>query len=307
MRKLFKSEASQFALFTGFKFAGIFILVGCLTSYIVWLMIALNNVFFEAHGYMNELALREAYFDLVLKSGEQWLPYLFGLVVALFFAGVFMAKMLMRPFRVLANYCEHKMEGENAVYIPDQFSDYKLLTRFSDFFFQYIEDSRRKGRLEENTIPTRFLGIRRPVFEKVFFFHFFLLTLIIALVANSLLSLIISEIREDTVDLAVSVLKAHGAGTSHFFQEQGYIFDTITIASAGILFTSYMMLAFHLYGQVSGAVFGFFSTMRSFLKGNTQTRVHLLGYNHIRPFGRVFNKYLKWVEDSFSDTKTGGK
>ena len=307
MRKLFKSEASQFALFTGFKFAGIFVLVTCLTSYIVWLMVAVDNVFFEAHGYMSEEALREAYFDLVLKSGEDWLPYLFGLLIALFFAGIFMAKMLMRPFRVLACYCEKKMNGENAVYIPDQFSDYKLLTRFSDFFFQYVEDSKKKGKLEENTIPTRFLGIRRPVFEKVFFFHFFLLTLIIALVAYSLLSLAISEIREDIVDMAVSVLQAHGAGTSHFFQEQGYIFDTITVASALILFTSYMMLAFHLYGQVSGAVFGFFSTMRAFMKGNRQARVHLLGYNHIRPFGRVFNKYLKWVEDSFSESKTGGK
>ncbi|MBC75544.1 MAG: hypothetical protein CME64_05955 [Halobacteriovoraceae bacterium] len=62
-----------------------------------------------------------------------------------------------------------------------------------------------------------------------------------------------------------------------------------------------MFLSTHLYGKVNGAVFGFFSTMRAFMKGDHKARVHLLGYNHIRPFGRAFNQYLKWVENNFKE------
>ncbi len=301
MRKLFKSEASQFALFTGLKVSGIFILVYMVTSYIVWLLISVNKLFFEAHGYLNERALSDAYFDLVLKSAEYWLPYLFVFTIALFFGGVLLAKMLMRPFKLLAEYCEGKMNGESVVYNPDIFSDYRLLTRFSDFFFSYIDNCFEKGELTDNAIPSNFQGVRRPVFEQVFFFHFFLVTLIIALVAVLILYLALSEIREDIIDLAVSLLQAHGAGTGYFLQEQGYLFETISLFSTGILFVCYMFLSTHLYGKVSGAVFGFFSTMRAFMKGDHQARVHLLGYNHIRPFGRTFNQYLKWVERSLKE------
>ena len=63
-----------------------------------------------------------------------------------------------------------------------------------------------------------------------------------------------------------------------------------------MIISSYLTLAFHLYGKVSGAVFAFFSTMRSFMKGNRKARVHLIGYAQIRPHGRSFNKYLDYIE-----------
>ena len=59
---------------------------------------------------------------------------------------------------------------------------------------------------------------------------------------------------------------------------------------------SYSGLTIHLYQKVSGAAFGFFSTMRSFAKGNYNTRVHLIGYTHIRQHGRALNKYLDFIQ-----------
>lgn len=307
INKIFKSEDSLFALATGLKVAGIFVVVLMFVSYIFWLVLALNNVFFESHGYMSGQALREAYFDHVLRSSVDLLPYLSLVVVGLFFAGVYVAKVLLRPFKVIGKYCELKAEGKSVSYIPEQFSDYKLLTRFSDFFFQYLDDSVAKGTLVSNSIPPQFLGIRKPVFERVFFFHFFLIILIIALISIMILNMSATTIREDIVDMAVQVLRTHGKGTSHFFQEQAYIFQTINVFATIVLFLCYSALSWHLYSKVSGAVFGFFSTMRAFMKGNHEARVHLLGYNHIRPYGRALNKYLKYIGAKLSDERKDGK
>ncbi len=189
LKKLFRSDTSIFALTTGLKFAGIFILVSALIGYCLWIILALDNVFFESQGFLAAKTFREAYYDAVLKSASDMVPYLVLFIICLFFAGVFISKILIRPFAVISNYCERRLEGEEESYEPDSFSDYKLLTRFSDFFFQYLEDSTKKKKLLSNSIPPQFMGIHRPVFERAFFFHFFLLTLAIALVAVTMLNM----------------------------------------------------------------------------------------------------------------------
>lgn len=305
-KKLFKSEVSIFALFTGLKVAGIFVGVLLLVSYIFWIILSLNNVFFESQGFVTASALREAYFDYVLKSVSDLAPYILAFVIALFFAGVFVANILLRPFQIIARYCEKKAQGEEAIYDPDSFSDFKLLTRFSSIFFLYLDEVKEKGKLEPASIPSQFLGIHKPVFDKVFFFHFFFLILIIALISVSMLNMGAASMRQDMVDLAVSSLKMHGAGTSHFFQEQAYLYDSISVVAALLLVAAYILLSFHLYGRVSGAIFGFFSTMRSFMKGDSKARVRLLGYNHVRPYGRAFNQYLKYIDIELGKKEKSG-
>lgn len=303
-KKLFKSETSHFALVTGLKVAGIYLGVFVLISYVVWLVISMNNVFFESHGYFADPDFKDAYFDHALKSVSNLFPYLSLFAIVLFFCGVGVSAMLLRPFKVIGQYCDAKCDGKRAVYKPHSFSDFKLLTRFSDFFFQYLDDSAKKGKMVSNSMPPQFLGIHKPVFDGVFFFHFFILISAIATVAVSLLNIALTYIRQDIVELAIHVLNTHGVGTSHFFQEQSRLFDSINVVATLVLFVSYAFLAFHLYGRVSGATFGFFSTMRAYMKGDRKARVRLLGYNHVRPYGRALNRYLKYIDSRIPENKT---
>ena len=298
----------MFALATGLKVTGIFVGVMCLIGYILWIMLTMNNVFFEAQGFLAADAFKEAYFDSVLRSVSDFFPYILMFVVILFFGGVLISKMLLRPFKVIGDYCEKKEQGEKASYNPDSFSDFRLLTRFSDFFFTYLDESLKKGYVLPNTIPPQFLGIHKPVFDKIFFFHFFIMVLIVASISVSMLNMAMAFIREDMVDLAVLTLKKHGQQTSHFFQEQAFLFDSVNVVATILLCFSYILLAFHLYAKVSGAIFGFFSTMRAFMKGDRKARVRLLGYNHVRPYGRAFNKYLKRIDGNLGmEEKSGNK
>ena len=103
------------------------------------------------------------------------------------------------------------------------------------------------------------------------------------------------EAYNSIIELAVTSIDKNGKEIAYFLKNQEYLFESIQHITIGTLLVVYAILAFHLYGRVSGAVFGYFSTMRSFMKGNRKARIHLVGYPHIRPYSRAFNKYLDLV------------
>jgi hypothetical protein len=85
-----------------------------------------------------------------------------------------------------------------------------------------------------------------------------------------------------------------------------FIIDDTVALSIILIAIFYIALGFHLYEKVSGAAFGIFSTMRSFMKGNRFSRVHLVGYAYIRDYTRKFNKYLDYMQNNFDKDKPKG-
>jgi hypothetical protein len=79
-----------------------------------------------------------------------------------------------------------------------------------------------------------------------------------------------------------------------------FILDDIIGLTIALISFSYILLGLHLYSKVSGAAFGIFSTMRSFMKGNYSSRVHLVGFAHIREYTRKLNKYLDYIQNNFT-------
>lgn len=294
-KNAFSTEDSRFILITGIKVSLIAFAVTMFVSYIIWLMMSMNNVFFEANGFFNITELRQAYFDFILTKIVFKLHYFLIFFVILFFMGMYVGWILLRPFQEIGKYCEQIIEDKNATYSPDLFSDYKLLTRFSEFFFLYLKDCEKKGELFEGTIPPQFTKIHGPVFDKVFFFHFLLFILMILITSTYVILFATVEIHDGIVDLAIQTLAANGKSMGYFLKNQIYIFESVQIITVLLLSFFYLLLAFNLYSKVSGAVFAFFSTMRAFMKGNYHSRVHLIGYGYLRPQGRMVNKYLDYI------------
>ena len=52
-RRAFRTEDSRFIIITGFKVSFIAFFVTLLVSYIIWLMMSMNNIFFEANCFFN--------------------------------------------------------------------------------------------------------------------------------------------------------------------------------------------------------------------------------------------------------------
>lgn len=294
--KHFQNEDSKFILATALKVAGVFIVLSFFMAYLIWIILSVNNVFFESQGKFVFHEFRQAYFDYILSTSLNYLPYYLFLVVVIFFIGVYLGILLLRPFSIIGDYCRRKVEGENIVYNPDLFSDYKLLTRFSELFFTYINECERQKALTPNVIPPQYQKIKKPIFERVFFFHFMLFIIFIMLVSSMAVTITTYEIQANIFNLAVDSLKTGNKSVIYFFRNQEYIFESFIWVLNCLIVIIYTALGFHLYKKVSGAIFAFFTTMKQFMKGNYKARVHLLEYKHIRPYSISFNKYLDHVE-----------
>jgi len=306
MKKLFKrfnDEEFRFVLATGLKVAAIFLFLLFLSSYLIWLLISMNTVFIEANAEMAIAGVQSTYKDYIISNSLDNIPYVCGFLVMLFLGGIYLAKMLLRPFKVIEKYCDDRVNGEKSDYSPDFFSEYKLLTRFSEFFFQYLDEVEKDKFLKKSTIPPQYTKIHSAPFDRVFFFHFVLIITIIAICNFIFINILVNDLQEGILSLVLNLLKDKENISLIFIKQQEVIFNSINVFLSIILVVYYLILSFHLYSKVSGAVFGFFSTMRAFMKGNHEARVHLLGYNHIRATGRSFNKYLKYICDAHVEKK----
>ncbi len=296
-KRLFKAEDSRFILSVGLKVSGISFVISLFIYYLLYLFMRLNYAFFKANGFP-ELEGGNPFYSYVIGEAMETLPALFAFHVCLFFIGTYIGWLILRPFRSIGEYSEKVLDNLNTVYKVEDFSTYKLLTRFSEFFFEYLRESRKKGEIISNSIPPQFSRIHRPVQDKVFLLHFGLLLVIISISSAYFIIEMSSAIYYSMVDLATKTL-ANQIIASKFFSTQMFVLDELVYLTIFFVVVFYTLLGFHLYSKVSGAAFGIFSTMRSFMKGDYGSRVHLVGYAYLREHTRKLNKYLDYVEKNF--------
>ena len=296
LKRVFKDEDHRFMIITGLKVSGISFLVNLVVYGLLFQVMRLNYVFFQSHG-MPDLMDESVFYGYLLSEATDNLTIFFIFHVLLFFIGVYVGWLILRPFRLMGEYCEQALENPNAIYRVDEFSTYKLLTRFSEFFFEYLREARKKGEITTNSIPPQFLKIHKPVADRIFMLHFGLLLVIIAISGSVFIIENGTAVFDNMIELSTKTL-VKSKEASKFFSSQSFIMDEIVSLSIVLIAVAYVALGFHLYEKVSGAAFGIFSTMRSFMKGNYSSRVHLLGYAYIRDYTRKLNKYLDFVQNN---------
>lgn len=297
LKRVFKTEDSRFIAKVGLKVTGISFGIAFVVYWFLFEIMRLNYLFFKVHGFP-EFSSDSVFFDHIYAEVLDKLPLLFAFHVFLFFIGSYVGWLMLRPFRTMGDYCESTLDNINAVYIVDQFSTYGLLTRFSEFFFEYLRESRKKLGVVSNSIPPQYSKIHKPVVDYVFMLHFGLLLIIISIATAVFITETTSMVYGSMVELAAKTLKDHN-GVSRYLGEQIFILDDIIGLTIILIALCYTLLGLHLYQKVSGAAFGIFSTMRSFMKGNYSSRVHLLGYGYIREHTRKLNKYLDYIQNNF--------
>ena len=298
LKRVFKTEDSRFIVAVGLKVSGISLGITLIVYWFLFQIMRLNHAFFKSHGFP-EFGEGSPFFDHIIQEAVENIPVLFAFHIFLFFIGVYVGWIILRPFRKMGEYCEEALENPNAVYDVEQFSTYGLLTRFSEFFFEFLRESRKRNVISNNSIPPQYSKIHKPVFDKIFMLHFGILLVIISIASAVFIIENSSSVFESMVELATKTLSDQ-KGVSRYFSEQMFILDDIVGLTVTLITFSYILLGLHLYAKVSGAAFGIFSTMRAFMKGNHSSRVHLVGFAHIRDYTRKLNKYLDYIQSNIS-------
>lgn len=297
LKKAFKTEDSRFYLSVGLKVAGISFGITIFVYWFVFEIIRVNYAFFKSQNFP-EFADENLFFNVVTEEAISNLPILILFHVFIFFIGIYLGWLILRPFKTLGDYAEEAIGNINAVYRVEQFTSYSLLTRFSEHFFNFLREIRKKNQIYSQSVPLQFMGIHKPVFDKVFMLHFGILLVIICLSVGIFIIENASGVYISIVELALNTLKDKKV-VSKFLLEQSFIIDDIALLTITLITISYTALSFHIYTKVAGAAFGIFSTMRSFMKGNYSSRVHLLGFSHLREYTRKINKYLDYIQNNF--------
>jgi hypothetical protein len=290
--KMFKSEDSKFYLKTGFKFLGVSIINSLIVYFLFWTVIELNKTFFLSQGYSGTEEFKLAYFDFVFKFIIDKISWILGFSVFVFFSGIYTASLLIRPFKSISSHCASLRDDSSIIYGPSKLSDFKVLQSFAELFFSSLRKSVKEEKVPCVKIPDEFKQIREFNSNKVFLFNFMLFFSIICFICTWFYAASANEIHSSTLELAFKLLPANKTEIFFYLNNSRDVWYNIVVASSVITIGTYFLLARHLYTLVSGASLGYFLTMRSFLKGNFNARVHLVGYNYVRLYARHFNKYL---------------
>ena len=304
LNRVFKSDDTKFVVLTGIKVSSISLLINFIIYTCLFEVMRLNYVFFRSQGFP-DFQDDQVFFNYITSEALENLPVLFLFHIFLFFIGTYVGWLILRPFRMIGDYCEEIIENPEAIYMVDEFSTYKLLTRFSEFFFEFLRDSREKKQLPTNTVPPQFSKIHQPVTDRVFMLHFGLLLVIVAISSSVFIIENGSAVFHSMIELASKTLTS-SKDANRFLNAQDFVMDDLISLTIFLITTLYLGLGVHLYGKVSGAAFGIFSTMRSFMKGDHFSRVHLVGYAHIRDNTRKLNKYLDFAQNNFEKRKPKG-
>ncbi len=264
-----------------------------------WTFLKMDLFFFEAYNISELSNFQETYFEYILSTIIGHVPLLLGFIAGTLLLGLYISNMVLRPFRTIGKYCEDLVEGRVSSYDPDFFSELRLLTRFSDYFFVIVQNMTKKGKLENIDIPEKYSRIHQPVFEKSFFIQFSLFVTITSIATGIAVFVTTVDIHSQIFSLAEKTIKMTPAITYFLERQENTLFDIMT----GILvahFILHIVFCFHLYNKVAAPAFGIFATFRGFLKGNHEARIHLIGYYYLRPECRKINRYLTWLQKKYT-------
>ena len=295
LKKYLKDPLFLFRLSTALKITLIPAFSFFLVMAMMWLFVHMNLIFFEANGFLESESLKQAYYDFIYGSLTNYYIGCCMFLSCLFFLGNYIAGLMLRPFESLSDYCEKAQNNLFAPYAPDLFSDLRLMTKISEYFFQYLYDCREKGYLHSIEVPKRFTKIRSPKFEKTYFFHFGLFLGAIGIFSSISLYMFSIDVQEKIIELSLQTLN-YSESVMYFLEKEKYFVNIVLWTSISLQMFSYSLLTVNLCSKISSPSFGVFSTMRSFMKGNFSARVHLIGYGFLRPHCRRINKYLDYVQ-----------
>ncbi len=280
-------DRAKFRILTGLKFAIIPILSLLFLLILSYVILAVSLAAMDTFHVDKSFILHDLVKSFISHTIVSMLPWVSGMFVILFIIGLFIGSLMLRPFKNIAEYCENRLNGIEESYDPLFSTDLKLLNSFAEWFFLMVEDSSRFNQ----EIPVKFRGIHKPVFEKNFFLYNFLIIIIVTILTAITIHYLSLEMFEDIVEVVNEVFSTKNQVTV-FTSSLYRIFFNISNLSIAFNVVLYMAFMFHIYSKVSTPAFGIFATMRSFIMGKRESRVHLIGYTYIRSYTRTLNKYL---------------
>ena len=126
-------ETFMFKINTGLKFVFISLFFTFSTLFFTFIVLKIDLNYFLANGYPEAIEFQEAFYNFVASSIIDTIPYLLLILLLIFYFGFYLSKIMLRPFRIIADYCEKRLTNEAYYFSTEIFSNLKLLFHFFSF------------------------------------------------------------------------------------------------------------------------------------------------------------------------------
>ncbi|EQC47300.1 hypothetical protein [Bacteriovorax sp. Seq25_V] len=306
LKVMFRDEHALFRVSMGLKFALIptlSLMFAILLNYIILRVTISTLMSFEN---VRDFVIVDILYLFIEKSVVDIIPWFILLFWILLILGMFLANVVIRPFKIIGDYCEQKVKGQTVSYDPEFVTNLKLLSSFSEWFFSTIDVMKEVGDIREVKIPEKYKRIHQPVFET----SFFLYTSLVVTIATALTAILTLYANYEVFNGVVEVVReffVNKAELKTFLVKLNEVYSLISIFIVAFNIIAYLFFCIYLYSKISTPAFGFFATMRSFISGRHSNRVHLIGYPFVRKYTRSLNKYLDELERSALESNKNAK
>lgn len=269
MKDLFSSQDSKFALKTALLVTLVPGLMLVVVIYSTWLLLSLNFSYFLANGFPLSQENVDVFMDFLLQSQADFLPHALLFFIGVFFLGLFLSYVILRPFNELAEMCRELVLSKDERIRIVGLEKSKLLIKLGNFVSRYFE-AQKNGR--EVSIPQELLIVKKPVMDYVFYFQFFCLIFILMTIAIGSLYLFVDQLQDSIIFSAMQILKAP-KGMSTFLASQKNVYEMIVFVPSVIGAISYIFIARIIISKVQGVTYGYVRDVCEIAAGNKTRRL----------------------------------
>ncbi len=269
MKDLFSSQDSRFAIKTALLVTLVPFIMLVIVIYSTWLLLSLNFSYFLANGFPLSEENIDVFTDFLLQSQAEYLPHTFLFFIGVFFIGLFLSYVILRPFNELSDICRELVLAKDERIRIVGLEKSKLLIKLGNFIARYF-DAQKNGR--EVSVPQELLLVKKPVMDYVFYFQFFCLILILMTIAIGSLYLFVDQLQDSIIYSAMQILKAP-KGMSTFLASQRNVYDMIVFIPSVVGAVLYIFMSRLIISKVQGVTYGYVRDVCEIASGNKTRRL----------------------------------
>ena len=192
MNGLFESQDTKFTIKTALLITIVPALMLGIIMYSVWLLLSMNHSYFVANGFPLDGLSLEDFMDYLLQSQLEYLPYIGLFFIAVFFIGLFLAHIILRPFGQLKEMCDEIIKAKGEKVKITGLGKQKMLIKLGDFLCVYSAAKESKKSIE---IPIELQKVKGPVMDFVFYFQFFCIMVILTTITVICINVFVNQIQ----------------------------------------------------------------------------------------------------------------
>lgn len=269
MNGLFESQDTKFTIKTALLITLVPVTMMAMIIYSIWLLLSMNHSYFLANGFPIDSMTLEEFMNYLLQSQMDYLPYLGLFFIAVFFIGIFLAYLILRPFNQLMEICQEIKEAKGEKIKIIGLGKQKLLIKLGNFLCLYFDAQKNKKSIE---LPPELQKVKGPVMDFVFYFQFFCIMIILTTITVISIYIFTHQLHESIIQAAITILKAP-KGMALFLSSQERVIDLIVLIPSVLSVAFYGFIAKIIISRIQGVTYAYVRDICDIANGNHGRRL----------------------------------